>query len=121
MYLGNIAGGTNCTFDGLIDEVRLSDTERNACWIKANYNNQCEPGVGNCPGTSSITVHGPADLADHAAGQQGNAFVGGDTVTGAQLFGFKLTNNETGTVTVDQVVFQLSAVTGIVEGDFTES
>jgi hypothetical protein len=37
-----------------------------------------------------ITVAVPFTLADHAAGQQGNNFVGGSTITGAQLFGFKL-------------------------------
>ncbi|MGA1844575.1 MAG: DUF2341 domain-containing protein [bacterium] len=57
-------------------------------------------------------------LADHAAGQQTNSLVGTSPFTGAQLFRFKLTNETAGVLTVDQVVFQLSSVTGIVQGDF---
>ncbi|MGD8989249.1 MAG: DUF2341 domain-containing protein, partial [Syntrophobacterales bacterium] len=30
-------------FNGIIDEVRISNTNRNTCWIKAEYNNQAWP------------------------------------------------------------------------------
>ena len=62
-----------------------------------------------------ITVHysWPVLLADHAAGQRTNDLSGSSTVTGAQLFGFQLTNETAGVLTVDQVVFQLSSITGI--------
>jgi subtilisin-like proprotein convertase family protein len=32
------------TFDGPIDEVRISDTARDACWIGTSYNNENAPG-----------------------------------------------------------------------------
>jgi hypothetical protein len=57
-------------------------------------------------------------LADHAAGQEADKFAYASSVSGAELFAFKLTNNSASTVTVTQVQFQLSSVTGIVQGDF---
>jgi hypothetical protein len=57
-------------------------------------------------------------LADHAAGQEADKFDTGSSVTGAELFAFKLTNSTGSAVTVDSVVFQLGAVTGIAQGDF---
>jgi len=33
----------NMDFDGIIDEVRISDTVRDACWIETEYNNQDAP------------------------------------------------------------------------------
>ena len=40
------------------------------------------------------------------------------SVTGAELFAFQLINNTASGVTVDQVQFQLSGVSGIAQGDF---
>ena len=37
---------TNSPFgnvDGIIDEVRISNVARDACWIDANYDNQNDP------------------------------------------------------------------------------
>ena len=63
-------------------------------------------------GTTTIT------LAQHANGQEGNNFDAGTPITGAELFAFKLTTAVGSRATVDQVVLQLSSVTGIVQGDF---
>ncbi len=38
LRIGNRSGVTDRTFDGLIDEVRISDVPRSAAWIKAEYN-----------------------------------------------------------------------------------
>jgi len=111
-------------FDGKMDELRISNTARNADWIKTEYNNQSDTTIGSGHFIKSLgseqTEHViDACLADHAAGQQGNNLLLGEgTITDAQLFGFKLTNATTGTVTVDQIVFTLSSVTGIAQGDF---
>ena len=56
-------------------------------------------------------------LADHAAGQESNKFAGVTWVRAGELFAFKLTNNTGSQVTVTQVQFQLSSVTGIAQGD----
>jgi len=34
---------SDLTFDGTIDEVRISNSARNSSWIKAEYNNQIDP------------------------------------------------------------------------------
>ena len=36
-------GNYNWIFDGIIDEVRISDTARSADWIETSYNNQNDP------------------------------------------------------------------------------
>ena len=38
------------TMDGILDEVRISDTARSACWIDAEYDNQFDPGDVGAPG-----------------------------------------------------------------------
>ncbi|MGA2933674.1 MAG: DUF2341 domain-containing protein [Methanomicrobiales archaeon] len=43
MRLGNIAGGTTRTFNGIIDEIHLSKTIRSAPWIQTEYANQNDP------------------------------------------------------------------------------
>jgi hypothetical protein len=58
-------------------------------------------------------------LADHAAGQVSNNFVGASTLYGAYLFGFQLANNSGGQVTVSTVEFQLSSVSGIDYSQFS--
>ena len=40
--IGNFAGGSTRTFEGVIDEVRMSDTIRSGDWIKTEHNNQWE-------------------------------------------------------------------------------
>jgi len=58
-------------------------------------------------------------LANHAAGQEANKFSGYNSVRAGELFAFKLTNNTGSQATVTQVQFQLSAVTGIAQGDLS--
>ena len=38
--------------DGIIDEVRISDSARSACWIGGEYNNQFAPGDIGTPGST---------------------------------------------------------------------
>ncbi len=40
LVLGSVSYGTEFYLDGILDEVRISDTGRSADWIKASYNNQ---------------------------------------------------------------------------------
>ena len=58
-------------------------------------------------------------LDDHAAGQESNKFAGVNLVRAGELFAFSLTNNTGSQVTVSQVQFQLSSVTGIAQGDLS--
>jgi hypothetical protein len=41
--IGNRAGGTNYSFDGIIDEIRASKSIRSADWIATEYENQNDP------------------------------------------------------------------------------
>jgi hypothetical protein len=41
--LGNLAGGTSRTFNGIIDEIRMSKTVRSPQWIATEYLNQDDP------------------------------------------------------------------------------
>jgi hypothetical protein len=41
--IGNFAGGASRTFDGTIDEVRISDFILSSGWLKTEFNNQWEP------------------------------------------------------------------------------
>ncbi|MDD1670894.1 MAG: DUF2341 domain-containing protein, partial [Methanomicrobiales archaeon] len=44
MRIGNYGGGTSRSFDGIIDEIRISHVIRSAGWIQTEYNNQNNPG-----------------------------------------------------------------------------
>jgi hypothetical protein len=44
MYIGN-SNGNDRTFDGIIDEVRVSKTPRSLDWIKTEFRNQGEPAL----------------------------------------------------------------------------
>jgi hypothetical protein len=68
--------------------------------------------------TGSLTGSPDVTLANHDAGQETDALSTQHSVTGAELFAFQLTNNTGSAMTVDQIVFPLSAVTGISQGDF---
>ncbi|MHC4500152.1 MAG: hypothetical protein ACYS21_13670, partial [Planctomycetota bacterium] len=115
--IGNHHNNTlNNRFNGIIDEVRVATFAYDACWIETEYNNQDSPftfyGIGGEEPTAE------AMLANHAAGQETDKFGAGSSVTGAKLFAFQLSNNTGGTITVNQVQFQLSSVTGILDTDF---
>ncbi len=114
--LSSMAGETTSII-GDLDEVRVSNTVRSACWIQTEYNNQNAPGTFASPGAEQ-NIGSSVNLANHAAGQEGNKFTSGSSVSGAELFAFQLTNNTASTVTVTQVQFPLSSVTGIAQGDF---
>lgn len=43
LFIGNAAWGTDRTFEGIIDELRLSKTMRSAAWIAAEHDNQRDP------------------------------------------------------------------------------
>ncbi|UCF06607.1 MAG: DUF2341 domain-containing protein, partial [bacterium] len=43
LRIGNRSGSTDRTFNGLIDEVRISANERSSDWIQTEYNNQNDP------------------------------------------------------------------------------
>jgi hypothetical protein len=75
-------------------------------------------GEGN-PGRVVISYAPAVTLDDHAAGQESNKFAGTNVVRGGELFAFSLTNNSGSQVTVTQVQFQLSAVTGIAQSDLS--
>jgi len=68
-------------YEGIIDEVRVSDTLRNACWIETEYNNQSNPSgfhvigdeeeVGEAEGTTyTITATAGANGSISPAGEQ---------------------------------------------------
>jgi hypothetical protein len=103
-------------FDGILDEIRISNIARDVCWVETSYNSQNDPGAFAEIGQEEAV--GDVSLGDHAAGQEPNAFGSGSSITGAELFAFKLTNNTGTTKTIDQIQFQLSSVSGIVQGDF---
>jgi type II secretory pathway pseudopilin PulG len=110
------APGRTESWRGMIDEVHICRTVRDLCWIETEHSNQK---------TSSTLVSvggevpsGEAILANHTAGQETDAFGTGSSVTGAELFTFQLSNTTGSTVTVNEVVFQLSSVTGISDTDF---
>jgi hypothetical protein len=44
LYIGGRTGSTD-SIDGLLDEVRISNVARDACWIRTEYNNQNNPGT----------------------------------------------------------------------------
>jgi len=43
LRVGNPSGATSRTFDGIIDEVRVSDVVRSSNWIETEFNNQNAP------------------------------------------------------------------------------
>jgi uncharacterized repeat protein (TIGR01451 family) len=45
-WIANTSGSTNRTFDGFIDEVRVTNKIVPAAWIQTEYNNQNNPGEG---------------------------------------------------------------------------
>jgi hypothetical protein len=56
----SIQGGGE-DFNGIIDEVRISDSVRDLCWIQTEFANQCEPGVD--PGCTSTFYGISAEMA----------------------------------------------------------
>ncbi|MHC4544674.1 MAG: DUF2341 domain-containing protein, partial [Planctomycetota bacterium] len=115
LYMGGRADA-NDHIDGLLDELRISNILRSADWIQTEYNNQSNPSTFYNEGSEESA--GTVSLGNHAAGQEADKFTTESSVTGAELFAFKLTNTTDSTVTVKKVLFPLSSVTGISQGDF---
>ncbi|MBA7688021.1 hypothetical protein ES703_96495 [subsurface metagenome] len=116
VQIGNWTLSSENFWDGVIDEVRISNIARSADWIQTEHNNQSTPSNFYVDGGEETA--GTVTLGNHAAGQETDKFVGESSVTGAELFAFKLTNTTDSTVNVKKVQFQLSSVTGIAQGDF---
>jgi hypothetical protein len=57
-------GGNNYPFNGTIDEVRISNTNRSADWVKTEYNNQSAPSafatLGAAQGLVAVPTFSPA-------------------------------------------------------------
>jgi hypothetical protein len=103
--------------NGIIDELRISKIDRGVDYMTTTYNNQNSPASFYNEGSEEDTSD--VWLAEHAAGQEADKFGLGGSVAGAELFAFKLINNTASQVTVSEVQFQLSSVSGIVQGDFS--
>jgi hypothetical protein len=101
---------------GRIDEVRVSNIARDECWIETEYKNQSAPETYIDVGAEVVVSD--LSLANHMAGQETDKFTSASSVTGEELFAFKLTNNIGSGVTVDQIQFQLSGVSGVLQTDF---
>ena len=70
---------SNLEFDGTIDEVRISSTDRSADWLKTGYNNQSNPGdfltLGseeNAPSTPTVTTGDATNVEETSADLHGN-------------------------------------------------
>ena len=70
--------------------------------------------------TAGPPFSGDAELGEHASGQIEDAFGACTSVYDAELFRFQLENTTGSELTVDEIVFQLSSVTGIVDSDFSD-
>ncbi|MCH7701289.1 MAG: hypothetical protein IID37_06345 [Planctomycetes bacterium] len=57
-------------------------------------------------------------LSDHAAGQETDAFTETGSETDAELFGFRIQNLDGDTSSITQLVFRISNITGLVDGDW---
>ncbi|MGA1869887.1 MAG: DUF2341 domain-containing protein [bacterium] len=107
--IGASGTGLKGFFDGKIDEVRISHVARSDSWIRTKYENQ------NIPSTFYTISSSPVGLclADHIVGQETNKFGTKSSITGEELFAFRLTNFSSKDVVVDQIQFRLSHVVGI--------
>ncbi|MGA1870349.1 MAG: DUF2341 domain-containing protein [bacterium] len=111
-FIGRLYSDDNYTyFNGMIDEVRISNVARSDGWIKTKYNNQASSDFYTDTECGTITLN------DHSEGQETNAFMTETNISGAELFAFWLVNTDASDVTVDQVQFRLPAALGIAPGD----
>ena len=90
VYIGNNASGTN-GFDGILDELRVSNVARSAQWIAAEYSNQSSPSTFYSVGSETATGAGAPSIAglSPALGAQGSivpvTLTGTNFVTGATV------------------------------------
>ncbi len=107
-------------FDGLVDEVRISSVNRDACWIRTTYNSVNAPGNDGSPGFYSVGTEEALDtlaLANHAAGQVSDRFTYTTPVTDT-LFQFSLSRS--GTVTVSAIRVNFTTGGGVANGDVSD-
>ena len=105
-------------FEGTIDEVRVQSTNRSAEWIATEYNNQNDPSAFYDLGTEYSDVQ--ITLSDASLGQVTDQFDTSASHDNLDLFRFQLSNANDSPLTVDQIVFNLSAVSGIVTNDLSD-
>ena len=75
---------------------------------------------GSVSATATHTADYAASVAEHGSGQLTDQLDGAPTQNDKSLFRFRLVNATVGDLTVDQVVLQLSSVTGIADTDLTD-
>ena len=122
---GNIGAinhnGIDQYFPGGIDEVRISSTNRSACWVGTEYNNQSNPGSDGSPGFYTVGTEDPLvptlTLADHASGQVPDRFTYVSPVTDV-LFHFRLTRDLA--ATANNIRVNLTTAGGVANGDVTD-
>ena len=103
-------------FNGIIDEVRISNVSRSAGWITTEYNNQSD--VGSFLNFSTEEALGTLTLANHTTDQETNAFTTNGGTTDLELASFKLTNaNEN--ISVSNLEFTLSGASGLSNSDWS--
>lgn len=73
-------GGTGYTFDGAIDEVRVSNAVRSAGWILTEYNNQNSPETFYSVGAQTKTFTGTGNFSSPSNWTGGTLPVAGDNL-----------------------------------------
>ena len=111
-YIGN-RSDQGRTFDGGIDEMRVSSTTFSDAWISAEFANQSTTSLFYTLETGT----GSSTLADHDAGQVSNQF-SFQNETSEALFTFKLIP-ETGNATVTRLQIAISGAQDIHVSDFS--
>jgi Tfp pilus tip-associated adhesin PilY1 len=109
---GNISTGAE-TMNGIIDEVRISDTARSAGWIATEYNNQSDPG-----GFMTIADSGDGPLVDFPVlvsiqnDAQLKTTANGGQVTDAEGDDIIFSSDAVGAVQLDHEVESYDGATG---------
>jgi len=112
------ASGTNYLVQATVYNLVPGDTTTFSCGTGDIDSNATTEG-----GSISPAIHtalNTIDLAGYSGGQEEDKFTDANSVVGAELFRFQLTNNNTGASTiVNKIEFQLSSVTGMQAADFS--
>ena len=99
----NISKVASSYFDGIIDEVRISNTIRHAGWIETEYNNQVSVGSFMTFGAKEsweldVATASSTLIASQAATANGNIVSTGQLTVTARGFKYGLTETDTWTV-----------------------
>jgi hypothetical protein len=102
-------GGNNYDMDGRIDEVRLSNTVRSACWVDAEYDNQFDPGDIGVPGFYTVGIEATAVelLSFEARGLDGSVELEWETGSELDNLGFHLYRSMSSTGPYERVTASL--------------